>query len=212
MSTKTSPGILAPGKQCKHLESKWWDKLGWTDTYKGIFEVFFFWTWLRNCTFILNGVRVSNPPKQTQETAGGCSSQNYHTRQKFRKLLLLYLQCPSGELLTGVTQLNRHYIKTFIIGRGNIFFPFSKGQIGEEQWFSFAFQTNYWIIQVLLYRFCWLNPAQAHVGEAAYRIDILVTEKNFRNWFWFVLISDGKTLRRYLEILIGWNGKEEGSM
>lgn len=41
MSTKTSPGILAPAKQGKHLENKWWDKLGWTDTYKGKFEFFF---------------------------------------------------------------------------------------------------------------------------------------------------------------------------
>lgn len=211
MSTKTSPGILAPGKQCKHLESKWWDKLGWTDTYKGIFEFFFSgidWEIVRLYLMEWGFQTHQNKHKKLLEDA----AHKITTRDKFRKLLLLYLQCPSGELLTGVTQLNRHYIKTFIIGRGNIFFPFRKGQIGEEQWFSFAFQTNYLIIQVLLYRFCWLNPAQAHVGEAAYRIDIMVTEKNFRNWFWFVFISDGKTLRRYLEILIGWNGKEEGSM
>lgn len=37
------------------------------------------------------------------------------------------------------------------------------------------------ISQVLLCSFCCLNPAQAHVGEAAYRIVILVAGKNFRN-------------------------------
>jgi len=46
------------------------------------------------------------------------------------------------------------------------------------------------ISQVLLCSFCWLNPAQARVGEAACRVDIPAAEKNFRNGFQFVLFSN----------------------
>lgn len=127
MSTKTSPGILALENKASILKTN--DGANWVQLIPIRVLLNFFFNWPRNCVFILTGVRVSNSPKQTQEAAGLFRSQNYHMRQKFSKLLLLYWQCPSGELLTAVTRLNRHHIKNEFLSlhrQRKYIFPFQE--------------------------------------------------------------------------------------
>lgn len=112
MSTKTtSPGILAPGKQGKHFENKWWDELGSTDTYKDIIDFFFLIDWEIACLFLLEWEFQTQQNKHKKLLGDADHKIITWDRNSVSCFYCTDSAQVERDLLTGVTQFDRHHIE-----------------------------------------------------------------------------------------------------
>lgn len=119
MSTKPRPGNRNAFQLLENKARIWktnsGGKVGWPGTYKGFLDFLFLVDGKIACLFFRSWVFQTQQNQHNKKVLGDTAHKITIWDWNSEKLLLLYLQCPSRELLTGVTQLNRYHVTDWFV-------------------------------------------------------------------------------------------------
>lgn len=171
----------APGKWGKRLANKRWGEVRWT--YKNFTDIYIFLTGWKN-VFISKGLRISKLENQWTKKQLDDIAHNFLHETKILKSWFHCTDSARGGLVAGRTKPGRHHGRDWFVNH-----HMQRKYICHFQEKSRRGAMNFPCIYKIVssFRCC---TAAGREQEALCRVYILVVEKDVRNWFCFVFLSN----------------------